>query len=173
MIISLTGAALAVLAIFLLARPVDKQYDSRVSGTSTSRTTEILALLAGFCFAGQFLALEQGNGDAGAIVITGSRVAVVLVVAVTLLICKRPVRLRSRANGVAAMAGVVILSGDILYFYALAAGPLTTASVLGGLHPVATIVLASSIARERVTLSHALGVVCAIAGASLIALGQP
>jgi drug/metabolite transporter (DMT)-like permease len=54
---------------------------------------------------------------------------------------------------------------------ALQRGPLTIASVLGNLYPLVTIVLGVVVLKERVHHWHAVGIVLALAGVSLIAAG--
>ena len=67
--------------------------------------------------------------------------------------------------------GVRFAPGSVLPTEPPERGPLTVASVLGNLYPLVTIVLGVLILKERVHRWHALGIVLALAGVTMIAAG--
>jgi drug/metabolite transporter (DMT)-like permease len=67
--------------------------------------------------------------------------------------------------------GLALGTADATLTTALQRGPLTVASVLGNLYPLVTIALGVIILKERVHHWHALGIVLALAGVTMIAAG--
>jgi drug/metabolite transporter (DMT)-like permease len=66
----------------------------------------------------------------------------------------------------------VDLLGNAAYLTAARSGQLAMASVVSSLYPVVTVLLAVSILRERMTVSHAAGVVLAGVAIAMIAGGS-
>jgi drug/metabolite transporter (DMT)-like permease len=67
------------------------------------------------------------------------------------------------------LCGALDMSANILLLLAVRTGYITIASVLTGLYPASTVVLASLLLRERVQCVQRWGVVLALAGVALIA----
>ena len=65
--------------------------------------------------------------------------------------------------------GILDMAGNGFYMLAVQTGPLAIASVLSSLYPVATVVLAAVVLRERVTREHAVGIV--LAGIAIALIG--
>lgn len=76
----------------------------------------------------------------------------------------------ARARVASAVGGVLLGVANALLLAALQSGSLAVVSVLIGLYPVATIVLARVVHRERLTRVQLAGVVLAIAACALLAL---
>lgn len=160
----------------------------RGSTTGIPRKTVMLSVLAGLGIGGSITALDRAPRGAG--VIPGvAEVAVGVVVLGVLLIA---VRMSARAKRALAMLDVEqnadripsrprawvgsALGGLLLGFangmllIALQSGSLAVVSVVVGLYPVATIVLARIVYREKLTLLQLAGVVLALAASVLLAL---
>ncbi len=98
-----------------------------------------------------------------------------LVVAVSVTI---PVAVRAgvmpgprSAPRLAILGGVALGFADVTVTTALQEGPLTIASVLTNLYPLVTIALGVAVMGERLHPWHAVGIVLALAGVSMIAAG--
>ena len=68
--------------------------------------------------------------------------------------------------------GVLDMAGNAGYIAAVQTGALAIASVCLGLYPVTTVVLAAVFLHERVTRSHAVGIVLASVAVALIGIGS-
>lgn len=68
-------------------------------------------------------------------------------------------------------SGVLDVVANVAFAAAASAGPLAIASVLAGLYPVATVVLAQIVLHERLSRGQSLGVGAALVGVGLIASG--
>ncbi len=75
-----------------------------------------------------------------------------------------------RARRLAALAGVLIGGANALLMIALHAGNVAVVAVLVNLYPVATVVLAWAVLRERVSRTQAAGAVLAIAASVMLGL---
>jgi drug/metabolite transporter (DMT)-like permease len=69
------------------------------------------------------------------------------------------------------LAGVVDLGATALYGVANTHGDLSIVSVVGSLYPIATVILARAVLQERVRPVQAVGVLAALSGVALIAMG--
>lgn len=69
-----------------------------------------------------------------------------------------------------ALIGSADLLANALYATASSRGQVSIAAVLGSLYPVATILLARLVLRERLRAIQQVGVLCALAGAAVISL---
>ena len=68
--------------------------------------------------------------------------------------------------------GVLDMIGNGAYILAVQSGALAVASVVSSLYPVTTVILATVLLRERVTRSHAVGIVLAALAIVLIGVGS-
>ena len=68
----------------------------------------------------------------------------------------------------AAIAGVLDTSGNLLYMLSSLTGRLDVAAVLSSLYPAATILLAAWLLKERTTRMQAFGMALAIVAVALI-----
>ena len=71
-----------------------------------------------------------------------------------------------------AAVGILDMAGNGAFILAVQAGSLAIAAVLSSLYPVTTVLLAAVVLRERVTLTHAMGIALAIAAIMCIAAGS-
>jgi drug/metabolite transporter (DMT)-like permease len=71
---------------------------------------------------------------------------------------------------IAGSAGVLEATGSLLYMAAARRGRLDVAAVLASLYPVATIVLAAWILKERTTMSQAFGMALALGAVVLVSI---
>lgn len=93
--------------------------------------------------------------------------------AVTIAVAARrgPLPRPASAPRLALFGGLALGAADATLTTALQRGPLTVASVLGNLYPLVTIALGVIVLKERVHHWHALGILLALAGVTMIAAG--
>jgi drug/metabolite transporter (DMT)-like permease len=70
-----------------------------------------------------------------------------------------------------ALVGLADTSANLLFALAATSGNLAVVGVLGSLYPVATVVLARWLLRERLSAGQNAGVVLALTGVGLLAAG--
>ncbi len=161
--IQVIGILLAVVAVVLVSTSADPQGD-RPSGLR-------FGLLAGAGF-GLFNVCASRFTDGS---VFGPLVVVRLVeaaaVSIVIVVARRPWRLRRPVVGIAAAVGIGDMAGNAFFILAAQAGRLDIAGVLSSLYPVTTIILATVVLHERVTRSHAVGIVLAAVAIVLIAAG--
>jgi drug/metabolite transporter (DMT)-like permease len=92
-----------------------------------------------------------------------------IVVAGAVVLARQPVRVPRRLVPAIGAVGLLDLVGNGAFILAAQVGQLAVASVLSSLYPVTTIVLATTVLRERVTRSHAVGIALAAVAIVLIA----
>ena len=73
---------------------------------------------------------------------------------------------------VSSASGVLDMAGNAGFILAVQTGALAVAAVLSSLYPVTTVILATVFLHERVTRSHAIGIVLAALAIVLIGIGS-
>ncbi|MCW2984479.1 MAG: hypothetical protein JWR63_2049 [Conexibacter sp.] len=165
--IAAAGLAAIVAGVILASR----EEHADAAAAAAGRTAVLLALLSAVGFGG-FFALTDAPADASVLwTITLARAAPIpLIVAVVLL--TRPQQRPSRrlALGIAAV-GTIDLAATSLIALANTKGDLSVVSVLGGMYPVATVLLAAVILHERLARPQLAGVMLALGGIAAVAAG--
>jgi drug/metabolite transporter (DMT)-like permease len=169
---ALGGVLCALVAIPLVAyEPDEAQQPVEGAPTLWSAGRQVsISTLCGAGFGVYFVCIGHTSTASG----LWPTVANLLVaVAVTIPIATRRGELpgRSEASKLAVLGGVALGVSDATLTTALQRGPLTIASVLGNLYPLVTIALGVVILKERVHRRHAVGIVLALTGVTLIAAG--
>jgi drug/metabolite transporter (DMT)-like permease len=100
------------------------------------------------------------------------KITVVAILALAVVLARRPWRVQRRSLGTTAAIGVGDMSGNVFYVLATQTGRLDIAAVLSSLYPVVTVVLAIVVLREHVNRRHAAGIATAAVGVAFIALGS-
>jgi drug/metabolite transporter (DMT)-like permease len=160
------GLVITTAGVVLASREVHEDEDKAAAG----RTSIVLALLAAVGFGTYFIGADVAADDSVLwTVLLGRSVAVP---AVGLAVFARGVEL-PRGNDllVLCIAGAVDLLATGLYGVANTNGDLSIVSVVGSLYPIATVILARAVLDERVRMVQAAGVVAALTGVALIAMG--
>lgn len=182
------GIGLAVVAVALVSlaperavQPagvlvaVDAQ-DRDVHPERSSRPGLVEALAAGVAFGLFFVFLNQagpgGEGASGPLwPLLATTVASLGPIAVVVAVRRRSLR-PGRGNLLPiALSGALGSAGSLLFMLSAQRGLLSLAAVLASLSPAATALLARVFLREQLGLPQLAGLVCAVAAASLIALG--
>jgi drug/metabolite transporter (DMT)-like permease len=158
--VAIAGFILAGAGIWLISRPEDHR---RPEGFG-------LALLSGVGFAGYFLCIKQA-GDGAALWIAGLSRTCSFVVTVAVLVLRRHFgQIDLEEIGLGMLAGVVDVSGSVLFVRATQTGRLDSAVVISSLYPAVTVLLARLILRERFTRWKVIGMLAALLAVPMIAL---
>jgi drug/metabolite transporter (DMT)-like permease len=156
----LAGFAVAIAGIWLVARSPSATH----SGAGLK-----LAFVAGVGFGGFLILIAQVHADLVFLPLVLTR-CVTLAIAVALMLT-RGVRIpRVTANPIALLAGVLDAGGNVLFLFARQHTRLDVAAVLSSFYPVATVVLAWLVLRERITRIQWIGAGVCLAAVALITL---
>ena len=103
-------------------------------------------------------------------VIAGARMSSLAILSMIALVSRRSaLRWPGRRTGAVALVGIGDTGANLLFAYAATTGNLAVVGVLGSLYPVATVVLARWLLRERLSGGQNVGVVLALTGVVLLA----
>jgi drug/metabolite transporter (DMT)-like permease len=164
--IVVAGLVVTTLGVILASREVHDDAEQAAAG----RTSIILALMAAVGFGTYFIASDVASDDSVLwTVLLGRLVAVPFVGA---LVFARGVTLPRRGDlWLLCLAGAGDLMATSLYGLANTHGDLSIVSVVGSLYPIGTVVLARAVLNESVRKVQAVGVMAALTGVALIAVG--
>jgi drug/metabolite transporter (DMT)-like permease len=95
-----------------------------------------------------------------------------VLISVLIVVTRSVWRPSARLLPALALIGVADVGGNAFYILAVQSGALAVASVTSSLYPVVTVILAAVLLRERVTRTHALGIMLAALGIVLIGAGS-
>jgi drug/metabolite transporter (DMT)-like permease len=156
----LLGFALAGIGVWLISRT--ESSGARPEGLG-------MAMLAGIGFAGFYLCIHRA-GNANALwVATYSRSASLLVTAVVVLFGRHLRAVPAPVLGIALTAGILDITGSVVFVRASQIGRLDNAVVLSSLYPAITVVLARIFLHEHFSRARTLGMVAALAAVPMIA----
>jgi len=164
--IVVAGLIVTTVGVILASREIHEDAEKASAG----RTSIVLALLAAVGFGTYFIGADVAADESVLwTVVLGRAIAVPVV---GLLVVGRGVGL-PRGNDLLVLcaAGTVDLVATALYGVANTHGDLSIVSVVGSLYPIATVILARAVLDERVRTVQAAGVVAALTGVALIAVG--
>ncbi len=158
----LAGFALALLGIWLVA--------GTPSGgdTAAGRAGLGLALLAGACFGGVLIAMNQGARGGTFWPLAAARGTAFLLLVATALVRRGAWRPVAGALPLVLLSGTLDAGGHAFFVLCSQAGRLDVAAVLSSLYPASTVLLASAVLRERIGRTQALGIAVALGAIALI-----
>lgn len=166
--LQVTGMVAAVAGVALASRHPDE--NATAGDRASHREAVALALVSAAAFGGYFVLAHIGARGGVAWLLLLAHVTSVLgalgIAAFSGL--KRPSAFRGDL-AVLLLAGALDLGATGLYGLANRQGQLSVVAVAGSLYPVATVLLARWILRERIVRAQAFGVGLALAGVALIA----
>jgi drug/metabolite transporter (DMT)-like permease len=167
---ALIGLVVAFVAVAVVSLAPSEQHPETTVGVD--RNVIALALVSGLFFGLFYITLSRVSDDAGLWPITIQRSASVVVLATLSLVLTRGL-----LGGVGRLWPTVLLiavlevSAIVPLLLALQRGPVAVASVLASLYPVATVLLASFVLRERLSRLQYVGVACALVSIGLVSTG--
>jgi drug/metabolite transporter (DMT)-like permease len=168
------GLVLAVLGVVLVGGPDQHPDLDRGPGRGGWRPVA-LALVAALGFGGAFVCLD-GGAAAGAepdvlMLLTTQRATSVVLLAVPVVLLTRMRGLRLRDLPALAGVGVGDVGANGLFAMSSTLGLLSVTAALGSMYPVMTLFLARYLLHERLSRLQGYGVVLALAGVVLLAVG--
>jgi drug/metabolite transporter (DMT)-like permease len=164
--IVVAGLVVTTLGVILASREVHEDAEQAAAG----RASILLALMAALGFGAYFIGSDVAADDSVLWTVLLGRMVGVPVVAAALLVRRVPLP-RGGDLWILGLAGVGDLVATSLYGLANTHGDLSIVSVVGSLYPIATVVLARAVLHERVRVVQAVGVMAALTGVGLIAVG--
>jgi drug/metabolite transporter (DMT)-like permease len=175
---TLTGFALAILAIYLITRPEksdtppDRLDQSGVRLRSRARPAGVgLAALAGVGFAGFYLCIHQAGSGSPAWVAAISRIGSFTLTAAAVVFTRAPLTLDRPRAALGVIAGTFDISASALFIYASRHGRLDEAVVITSLYPAVTVILARLVLKEHFSRWRVIGLLAALAAVPMIAAG--
>jgi drug/metabolite transporter (DMT)-like permease len=160
---AVVGIVLGIVAVVLVSRAE--------GGPEASRSGIELAIAAGIGIGSFNLLISQAPDGEVFWPLTILRLTSIPIAAAIVLVGGQPWRVPRAVLPQASVVGAFDMGGNAFFILAAQAGALAIAAVLSSLYPVVTVLLAILILRERVTPSHAVGIVVAVAAVGLIAVG--
>ncbi|MGA7381051.1 MAG: DMT family transporter, partial [Terriglobales bacterium] len=157
--LQIAGFILAASGIWLISRPED---GSRPQGIGT-------AVFAGICFAGYYLFIKQAGNESAVWLSAISRIAS-FVLTGTIVILGRNYQVTRQGVGIAVVAGVLDISGSVMFVRAAQTGRLDAAVVISSLYPAITVLLARLFLKEHFTHWKGVGMFAALLAVPLIAM---
>ena len=161
--LQVAGMAIALAGVILASRePVEE------GAAPPNRAAIGLALVAAAGFGTFFVGIDKASATAEVpwVILVQRCSSLVLLVIAALAV--RPQLPRDGASiAVLGMVGVLDLGANGLYALATTHGLLSVVSVLGSLYPAVTVVLARFVLAERIARVQEVGVVLALAGATI------
>jgi drug/metabolite transporter (DMT)-like permease len=157
-LLQVAGFVIAVVGIWLISRPED---GSRPQGIGT-------AVVAGIAFAGFYLFMKQAGDNSAVWLSAVSRIAAVTLTGVIVLLGRhRHITLQGFGWGM--VAGVLDISGSVMFIRATQTGRLDSAVVISSLYPAITVLLARLFLKEHFTRWKLVGMFAALLAVPLIA----
>jgi drug/metabolite transporter (DMT)-like permease len=160
--LQLAGFGLALLAVWFL---------SHSGGNGRIQLQElILPVTAGIGFALFFILIDRVSEGAVFWPLVAARLASVSVLALFMLIRRKPSKPSRSQLPLMALAGILDSGGNLFFLLAAQAGRLDIAAVLSSLYPASTVFLAWLVLQERLDKRQWWGVAAALVALVLIAV---
>lgn len=160
------GAAVAVAGVALVSGAFGG-HDRATPGAIVA-----LAALAGMGFGLVFVFLAHTGDDAGLWPLVAARLVSVPVVLLVALISRRSLALPPPAPVPAFASGLLDMTANALYLAAARSGLLSIVAVVASLYPASTVVLATTIDRERLARPQVVGLGLCLVALVLVTLGR-
>lgn len=161
-----TGIVVALAAVVLISA----SFEEGAGGKREIATEGVReALVAGVVIGGFILFLSRASAGSGLAILLPARAASVLVLLALAAVLRGSIRPSREMLAVIIVGGVLDMAANAFFVLSARAGPVAIASVLTGLYPATTVVLAWVLLHERLQRVQRWGVLLALAGVALIA----
>jgi len=161
----LVGMALAVVSVVVVSTTT-----GTVEEHGMPTKAVVFSVIAGSCFATSLVALSLTSPESGFAPLLVARIVGTLGFGVALFVRRREIALHPGSMWTAALTGVLDAGANVTMLTAVRIGPLAVAAVVGGLYPVATMLLARVFLAERLKRHQVAGVALALVAVVLTAL---
>lgn len=162
---AVAGILLALVAVIIVSSTAEDD------GDGNGRRAVALAVLAGFGFAGSMLSYAQTPASTGFAPLALARITCVALLLVGAAVARRSVRVPTGSAGLLVATGAIDAAANVTQVVAIRLGPLSVATVIGSLYPVATLLLARFILHEHLHGWQRVGIAMALVAVVLTALG--
>ncbi len=163
------GIGVALLGAVLASGPeLRGRRDDAQAGRVRTRSV-VLAALAAVAFGVALLAIGRGAEHSPVLTLVGMRGTSVVGFVVLAVVVRSVGGVRGRDLRALAAIGTCDLAANLCFGFATTLGLLSITAVLGSLYPVATVLLARFVLRERLLPVQWAGVAAALVGVALIA----
>jgi drug/metabolite transporter (DMT)-like permease len=174
--VALTGIAIALVAVALVAAPRD---DDVVGGEPADRSRALRlrqsgiadAIFAGLGFGCFFIFLSKAGQDSGMWPLIGSKMSSISLVAAAAITARATLKPAPGTWAGILVAGVLDVAANVFYLLASRAGLLTLAAVATSLYPASTVLLARIVLRERMAAGQLAGLGLVVVGVAMMAAG--
>ena len=163
--VGLTGLVLALVAVIIVSTTTGTVEEHGMPPAAVG-----FSLIAGSCFATSLVALSLTSPASGFAPLLVARVVGTAGFGIALLVRRRELSFDAQSVRLAAITGVLDAAANITMLTAVRIGPLAVAAVVGGLYPVATMLLARVVLAERMKRHQIAGVALALVAVVLTAL---
>ena len=161
----LVGMALAVVSVIVVSTTTGTVEEHGMPPKAVG-----MSVLAGSCFATSLIALSMTAQSSGFAPLLVARVVGTVGFAVAVLVRRKEMVFEAQGMRLSVMTGVLDAAANVTMLTAVRIGPLAVAAVVGGLYPVATMLLARVILSERLKRHQIAGVALALVAVVLTAL---
>ena len=164
----LIGFVLAGIGVWLISRTEDRVVEGRERGGGRPQGLGF-AILSGSCFAGFFFCIHRaGQGSALWIAVCSRFASFVVTLAIVLV--GRQFRVIARpVIAIAIAAGILEITGSVVFVRASQIGRLDATVVLSSLYPAVTVILARIFLKEHFSRARTIGMLAALAAVPMIA----
>lgn len=142
---------------------------SRIEGSAGRPEGLGVAVLAGIGFAGWYLCAHRAGNSSALWVAACSRFASLLVTGAFVLFGRHLRAVPLPVLAIAVVAGILDITGSVVFIRAAQIGRLDAAVVLSSLYPAVTVVLARIFLHEHFSRARTIGMVAALAAVPMIA----
>jgi drug/metabolite transporter (DMT)-like permease len=164
-LVTLTGLAMALVAVIIVSTTTGTVEEHGMPPLAVA-----LSVLAGASFACSLVSLSLTLPASGFAPLLIARGVGTVIMGVALLARRREMTLGRSGARMAVGAGLLDAAANVTMISAIRIGPLAVAAVVGGLYPVATMLLARMVLGERLKRHQAFGVALALAAVVLTAI---
>jgi len=163
---AVVGIALALAAAGLVSR--HRHNDPLQPAPFKSKKVIALATAAGIALGFFFVCMAEARGQRSLSLLLVARLASSVLFAGIVISRRTWSKPGSMAGVAAAGAGLLDMTGSVLYILAAHVSDLTVIGALATLYPVGTILLARMALKERISVMQKVGVICAVAAILLV-----